>query len=792
MLTKKSLKAEFKKDWKTHYEVELFKEKGFERKICKKCNRAFWSLDPDREICGDSSCVEYGFIGNTITKGKWDYIETWRLFERFFKKRGHTSVPRYPVVDRWRPDLYFTIASIQDFQRIDNGKLVFVYPANPLIVSQVSLRFGDIQNVGVTGRHLTSFIMSGQHAFNKGNEGYFKDRCIDLNFEFLNKEMGIPEKELVYMEDVWAMPDFSAFGPSIETFSRGLELVNSVFMQFTKAGSGYKELDLRVIDVGWGHERLVWFSNGTPASYDSLFGPVTGKLKKLTGVRVDQEIFDRYSVVAGALDLEEVPNIQKAKEKVAEQVGISQKELQEMIEPLQALYAITDHARTILFAVTDGGIPSNVGGGYNLRVILRRALSFIDEFDFNLDFADICEMHADYLKPLFPELSEDLDSVRKIIKIENNKYKQTKENTKRTIEGLISKGTKIDEDLLIKLYESKGITPEEIQKHKADIEIPSDFYQKITEKHSSVAEKSPKEVYDLAGIPETKILFYDKVTEFKARILKIIGNFVVLDRTAFYATSGGQEHDTGILGSKRVVDVIKQENRILHKLDDTSGLREGQLVVGKIDAERRSQLAKNHSAVHIVNGAAREVLGKHVWQAGSEVREDKARLDITHYASITPEEFSEIERIANETVFGAIDVHKELIERGEAEKRYGFRIYQGGAIPEKNLRIISVGDFDIEACGGTHVDNSGDVEIIKLLRSTKIQDGVVRLEFVAGRKAYEEMRKTRELLDRTAEVLRVQPEHVPKTAERFFNEWKELRKENKKLKAELYELKEGK
>ncbi|RLJ06455.1 MAG: alanine--tRNA ligase, partial [Candidatus Aenigmatarchaeota archaeon] len=231
MLTKEGLKKEFEKNWKKHYEVELFREKGFIRKKCPNCGKNFWTLDPDRKLCGDPPCENYGFIGKTITKGKWDYIETWKQFEKFFVKEGHTSIPRYPVIDRWRPDLFFTIASIQDFQRLDQGNMVFEYPANPLVVPQVCLRFNDISNVGVTGRHHTSFIMSGQHAFGYPKEGYFKDRCMELNFGFLHRVMGIPETEITYIEDLWTMPDFSAFGPSIEAFSKGLELVNHVFMQ---------------------------------------------------------------------------------------------------------------------------------------------------------------------------------------------------------------------------------------------------------------------------------------------------------------------------------------------------------------------------------------------------------------------------------------------------------------------------------------------------------------------------------------------------------------------------------
>ncbi len=798
MLTKDILRKEFSKNWQEYYQVPMFKEKGYERKVCKSCGRAFWTCDPGREICADSPCVEYGFINSPITKGKWDYVQTWKKFERFFEKNGHTSVPRYPVVDRWRPDLYFTIASIQDFQRIDNGNMNFVYPANPLVVPQVCLRFPDIQNVGITGKHLTSFIMSGQHAFGHPQQegAYFKERCLELNFEFLNGEMGIPAEELVYQEDIWAMPDFSAFGPCMETFSRGLELVNSVFMQFQKSGDWFKELDMKVIDVGWGHERLVWFSNGTPASYDSLFGPVTGKLKKKSGVKVDQEVFDKYSKVAGSLDLGEVKDISKAKRKVADYVGLSQEELRDTIEPLQAVYAIADHSRTLLFAITDGGIPSNVGGGYNLRVVLRRALSFIDEYELGFDLTEIARWHADYLKPMFPELQTELENMQNIVDAEKKKFKQTRKKIKSTITSLVDKGTKFDDTLLTKLYESQGITPEEIKKHKPDLETPPDFYERLTESHSSLAEEGEggKMVADVCA---TEKLCYLNEFEFDSTILKIMDDSLILDRTAFYPTSGGQEHDTGTLDGIDVIDVYKQGDVIFHKVKEPSGFKVGQKVHGAVDKSRRKQLAQNHSAVHLVNGAAREVLGNHVWQAGSEVREDKARLDITHYEAVTKQQLKKIEDLVNEKIKRGIPIEKPVVERGRAEQEYGFRVYQGGAIPQKDLRIVKMGDFDIEACGGTHCDNTSEIGQVKILRATKIQDGVVRLEFVAGDKAKEAKEETKELhekalkplsglvceavltgysedeMNKAAEVFSVPLVQLPMTMERFIGEWKD-------------------
>lgn len=796
MLTKDMLRKEFAKNWQDYYQVEMFREKGYVRKTCEKCGRAFWTCDSDRTICADSPCVEYGFINSPITKDSWDYVETWKLFEKYFEKNGHTSIPRYPVVDRWRPDLYFTIASIQDFQRLDNGNMNFVYPANPLVVPQVCLRFPDIQNVGITGKHLTSFVMSGQHTFGHPNvEGsYFKDRCLELNFGFLNGEMGIPETELVYQEDIWAMPDFSAFGPCMETFSQGLELVNSVFMQFQKSGDWFRELDMKVIDVGWGHERLVWFSNATPASYDSLFGPVTAKLKSQAGLSVDSEIFDKYSKVAGSLDLGEVKDIGEAKRKVAEYVGISQQELRDIIEPLQAVYAIADHTRTLLFAITDGGIPSNVGGGYNLRVILRRALGFIDEFDLGYDLPEIAKWHADYLLPMFPELKTELDNFEKIVSTEKEKYKETKKKIKSTITSLVEKDTVFDEARLSQLYESQGITPEEIKKFKPDLEVPPTFYENITERHSSLAEEEEgtKIILDVC---ETEKLCYLDDYQFDATIIKIFQDNVILDKTAFYATGGGQHHDVGTIDGVEVLDVFKQGEVILHKVADADKFKVGQVVHGIVDEHRRRQLAQNHSAVHLINGAAREVLGNHVWQAGSEVREDKARLDITHYAAISKEELDLIEDLVNQKIKESLPIDKPVVDRGEAEQKYGFRVYQGGAIPQKQLRIIKIGDFDVEACGGTHCNNTSEIGRIKIIRATKIQDGIVRLEFVAGDRAKEADEQSKDLygqvvdsfstllntnpsfseedLKKAADVFSVPIEQLPNTISRFASEWKD-------------------
>ncbi len=784
MLTKPTIKKQFAKDWKKHYQVELFKEKGFMRKTCPQCKKNFWTLDPERVKCADPPCQKYDFIDNTITRKKWDYIGMWKEFEKFFKKEGHASIPRYPVVDRWRPDLYFTIASIQDFQRIENGNMTFEYPANPLIVPQVCLRFPDIPNVGITGRHLTSFVMGGQHAFGYPEEGYFKDRCIELNFRFLNGVMGIPGEELVYVEDVWAMPDFSAFGPSIETLSRGLELVNSVFMQFqSQDKKTYNDLPLKVIDVGWGHERLVWFSNGTPAAYDSLFGPVTPRMKKLSGIDIDEGIFRRYSIIAGNLDMDEVPDIEKARLDAAKAVGISVPQMMKTVEPMQALYAVADHARTLLFAISDGGIPSNVGGGYNLRAVLRRALNFIDRYNFDFSLHDVASWHADYLKPMFPELVENIDNVEKIMSMEEEKYKKTMQRSRRIVANLLKNTQKFSDSKLTELYESHGITPELIEKVGADVSvdvhIPGDFYLKVTRRHESGDRKTKKLDVNVSGLSTTKPLYYESASHgFTAKVLRIIqGKWIILDRTAFYPTGGGQDHDTGTLDTAAVLDVVKVDGVILHKVNDASGFKAGSGVRGQIDAERRKTLTQLHTGTHVLGGALRQVLGPHVWQAGAHKSVSGARLDITHYDNLTDAEIKKVEKAANSIIARDIKVDIRNMERSVAESKYGFIIYQGGGSPGKIVRIIRIGTHDIEACGGTHVSSTGDIGPVKITRTRKIQDGVTRVEFVAGNLTQNMKSGTDKLEKEITKELGIDDlSDAPSSAQALFSEWKKLRK----------------
>ncbi|NOX71876.1 MAG: alanine--tRNA ligase, partial [Candidatus Micrarchaeota archaeon] len=703
---------------------------------------------------------EYGFIGNPVTKKRMDYIETWKAFEKFFKDEGHESVPRYPVVDRWRPDLFFTIASIQDFQRIDNGKMVMEYPADPLIVPQVCLRFNDIPNVGITGRHHTSFIMGGQHSF--GN--YWKDRCIELNYKFLHGVMGIPEDKLIYMEDVWSMPDFSQFGPCMETFSLGLELVNSVFSQFTKKGEGYIELPQKVIDVGWGHERLVWFSNGTFNGYEAVFGPVVKWLKSEVGL-LEDDLFERYSKLAGSLDFDEVNNIKKAREEIATKLGVDMQELERVVGPMQAIYAITDHIKTLLFAVTDGGIPSNVGGGYNLRVLLRRSLGFMDEFNFDFDAAKIAEMHARFLEPLFPELKEKIGIFSKIFDVEEKRYRNTIERSKGIIAKYVKSGV-VTEESMEKIYVSHGITPELIQRvagdQKVKIEISDDFYTKITEKHmSNEREETKQNSFDIEGVDKTMLMFYEEPYKktFESEVIKTFMNdeglWTVLKETLFYPEGGGQPCDTGKIDGKNVKKVEKHEGIVFHLIENGE-FEVGKKVMGEINWDRRYELMKMHTGTHILSGSARNLFGHHVWQAGAQKGLESSRIDLTHYLPFSFDDLEKIEKMSNDAIEKGLTVGSEFLSRKVAEGKYGFVLYQGGASPGSIVRVINIheGDFihDVEACGGTHLENTKEAQMLKIIKSERVQDGVNRVEFVTGKAALEFVENEKNLFEKIENI----------------------------------------
>jgi len=732
-MNKKEILEKFSADPQRYYNVNLFEDQGFERKSCTTCNRFFWTLDSERVKCPDHSDDTYSFIGDPPTSKRFDYTQSWKEVESFFVKNNHTSINRYPVVCRWRDDLYFTIASIVDFQRVMGSKVVFEFPANPLVVPQTCLRFKDLENVGVTGRHFSSFCMIGQHSIPNDN-GYWKDECVNLDFNLLTQQFGIAKKEITFVEDVWE--GGGSFGSSLEYFVRGLELGNAVFTEFQGDLSDYKTLDQRIIDMGAGLERFAWITMGTPTAYDCCFGPITEKLIQQAGIDADSSVLVPYFTEI-AKNLELYDDLSQVRKNAIKTTGLSDEQINRIITPLEGIYLIIDHIRTLIFAISDGALPSNVGGGYNLRIMLRRIISTMGRLKLKFDLDEIIDIQIDYLKNTYPELEKTREDVKEIISIETGRYDSSKQRMQKIVSKL-NKEPKVED--LITLYESDGVTPEYLKEMKVISEIPSSFYSKLSDLHQSKKQKEQVNL-PLEGVADTELLFYeDDPREFDAKVLKSFENFVVLDRTAFYARGGGQEPDHGKIAGQEIVDITKHGNIVVHEIKGNVP-KEGDTVSCVVDAKRRDGITKNHTSTHIINTSARSVLGSWVWQHSAFKEEDHARLDITHHSALTDEDVKKIEDAANSIIEKSIPVKIENFDRGTAEQKYGFRIYQGGVVPVKSVRIVSIGDLDIEACGGTHVANTSDVEQIKITRTKRIQDGVVRIEFVSGDSAKEFVKK---------------------------------------------------
>jgi len=744
-LDKSQILKEFSADPEKYYNVKLFAEQGFVRKSCTKCGRFFWTLNADRDLCPDDGLDTYSFIGDPPTTKRFDYTQAWKQVEEFFVKNNHTSVSRYPVVCRWRDDLYFTIASVVDFQRVMGSKVVFEFPANPLVVPQTCLRFKDLENVGVTGRHFSSFCMIGQHSV-PDLGGYWKDECVDLDFRLLTDQFGIKKDEVVFVEDVWA--GGGSFGPSLEYFVRGLELGNAVFTEFQGELGQHTTLDQRVIDMGAGLERFAWITKGTPTAYDCCFGPINEKLFGIIGIDSDSEILKKYFTEI-AKEIDNYDDLNQVRRLAVKNAGITDEQLNKMITPLEGMYLIADHLRTLIFAITDGALPSNVGGGYNLRMMLRRINGTINRLNLKLDIDDLIDSHIDYLKDTYPELDEKREDVKTILKLESARYEESKIHMKKKAEKIREKGTPtVDE--LITLYESDGVTPEYLKEVNAISEIPSQFYSKLSDLHQSDKKKAIASL-PLSDLPETETLFYkDDPMNFEAKILKVFDDMIVLDRTSFYARGGGQEPDLGTISGFKVTNVDKHADIIVHQLE--GGVpAEGDTVTCQVDETRRANITKNHTSTHIINASSRKVLGSWIWQHSAFKDDDHARLDITHHSSLSNEEVQKIEDEANNMIKQNYPVNIDYYDRGTAEQKYGFRIYQGGVVPVKSVRIVSIEDKDIEACGGTHVKKTGDIELIKITKTKRIQDGVVRVEFVSGPNAFSYVEKQKEESAKQAE-----------------------------------------
>ena len=796
------------------YQLEYFKTAGLTRKICTCCGAAFWTRDPSRENCGDAACEPYTFIGNPVfTCHSLDGMR--EAYLSFFEKNGHTRIERYPVVARWRDDIYLTIASIADFQPFVTGGIV-PPPANPLTISQPCIRLNDLDSVGRSGRHLTTFEMMAHHAFNTPNEEiYWKDRTVELCDEFL-KSIGGDLNKVTYKEHPWIGGGNA--GPSLEVMIGGLEVATLVFMSLGRQktahpgydlnGEMYYPMKLRIVDTGYGLERLVWASKGSPTIYDAVFPEMVSRVMSSAGLShmLDNKDYTKILALnakfAGLMDISGT-NLFALRKKVAAAIDISPEKLDRMITPIEKIYAIVDHTRCLAYMLGDCIVPSNVREGYLARLVIRRTLRMMNDLKMQDSLADLIEEQMKIVG--MKKFEQDISVVREIIDREVEKYASTLERGTRIVQKIAksykAKSQRVPLAEIITLYDSHGIPPEMIKdiaaKEGAVIDLPDNFYSQIADMHS----ESKKEVETdkisqyterVQGLPPTKKMYYEQPSEieFEAVVLDFFDGYAVIDQTLFYPEGGGQPADTGTLVSNesmvRVDDVVKAGEVVLHHISG-GVLQRGERIKGMVDEERRWSLMRHHTATHILLHAAKEVLGAHIHQSGAQKGSESSRIDIRHFKHITPEELRKIETAANRMIMASQPVEISIENRTKAEQLYGFSLYQGGVPPGKDIRVVKVAG-DIEACAGTHCRNTGEVGTIKIIRVEHIQDGIERIEFTAGIAAIYYMQHLEQIAASSADTLSVQVENLPSTVSRFFNEWKDQRKEIERMSAQIVDL----
>eukprot|EP00331_Platyophrya_macrostoma_P016320 CAMPEP_0176475624 /NCGR_PEP_ID=MMETSP0127-20121128/43706_1 /TAXON_ID=938130 /ORGANISM="Platyophrya macrostoma, Strain WH" /LENGTH=971 /DNA_ID=CAMNT_0017871233 /DNA_START=95 /DNA_END=3010 /DNA_ORIENTATION=+ len=806
-LTVKEIKAKARPEFEANpakfYPTKVFEKMNFERHQCPVTKHYYWKhKDSKIQTCGDSSAEgKYSFIGKGVGIGrkgtKITYAQAW---EGFKKSLTSARVPckaidRYPVVARWRNDVDYVAAGIYCFQPYCvTGELD--PPANPLICPQFSVRFNDLDNIGLTGRHYSGFIMLGIQVFNYPDKYvFFKEECVEFFNDWLTKELEIDPTEITYVEDVWA--GGGNLGPSVEAFVGGLEIGNMVFMQYKTFHDGsYEELDIKVIDVGIGLERIPWAVNGSATSYEDTFANVLKYLRSKLDVKVDENIWEKFGPYSCLLDVDESENIDKTWEFIAEKVGVSIEELKKAILMAKDLYIVADHTRTAMMIIQDGSLPSNNGGGSNLRNVIRRVFAILKNNDWwsklgLKGFLEIFEHHKLDLEGLYGKF-KDYPSFEKIIEVEYERWSNTDTDQKAKFERMLKKSKTLTDDDWIVAVTSYGIPADSVAKISGQ-PIPNDLYYKIAQLQERITKPPEVILYNVAHLKETELIFYEQAHSsavvFEAKVLDVFANLtqknlrniVILDKSVFYPTSGGQQHDVGTLkidGEEyNVVNVEKVGKVCLHILDrplpnpDNSHYV-GMPVVGKIDEERRKQLKNHHTGTHIVFAACRKVLGPHVWQNGAKKTIDQAHLDITHFDSLTKQQEVEIENAANRIILQNKQINKFYMDKAQAELEYGFRLYQGGVVPGNQLRVVNIEDTDVEACCGTHCDNTSEVGWIKILRTTKIQDGIVRLYYVAGERTITKLNAEKEVLNDLQKLLATTQDNLVDTADKFFKQAK--------------------
>jgi alanyl-tRNA synthetase len=787
------------------FALPYFKEIGFIRRKCPSCGSNYWAV-LDQTTCGEVPCAPYSFIGTPPTRRRYSLAEMRIQFMDYFAERGHTRIKPYPIVAHWRNDVYLVGASIYDFQPyVTEGTMP--PPANPLVISQPCIRFTDIEQVGAAGRHMSIFEMGGAHAFNYPNkEIYWKDDTVRYHHKLLSDVMGVPSESITYKEHFWSGGGNA--GPDLEGIVAGLEISTLVFMQYKVQGEELISLPIRTVDTGYGMERWAWLSQGSPSGFHAVYGPLLAQVMDLARVDLDENTLSSLTRWAGIYGASSRASRDAYIEATAQETGRDKDVFRSIVQTLEAAFAITDHTKSISFLLAEGVVPSNVGEGYLTRLIIRRAARLARQIGILQELPGIIEGQIRLWGGEFHLLREMRGEISEGLRIEVEKYEETiskgSEAVLRLSKELSSQGVrKIPTDQLVLLYDSQGLAPEIVkesaEKVGVEVDVPENFLTLVAERHSrptnslEASSSEPEWESKLKDLPATRALYYDDAyqTSFRAKIVaRVAENAVVLDQTCFYPEGGGQPADHGELrvGEKKlkVTNVQKVGNTIVHFLDQSID-QDIDLVEGEIDWQRRQNLMRHHTGTHLLIGAARRVLGEHVWQAGAQKEVESSRLDITHYREISPKERERIERLVNQVILRDLPVQVTWMAREKAEAKYGYRLYQGGAVPGSKIRVVRIQGWDAEACGGTHCKRTGELGVFKIEKASKLQDGVERIIFSAGEPALKRINQQSEALAKASELLKTTPDKLPESIKAIVAERDSLEKELEKVQAKTME-----
>ena len=745
-----------------------------------------------------------------------------KKYLEFFESKGHLALPSFSLVPENDKSLLLINAGMAPLKPYFTGQEI--PPRTRVTTCQKCIRTGDIENVGKTARHGTFFEMLGNFSFCD----YFKHEAIAWSWEFLTKVLEIPEDRLypsVYLEDdeafdIWnkeigvAKDRIFRFGkednfwehgagpcgPCSEIYydrgekygcgkpgctvgcecDRYIEIWNNVFTQFENDGEGhYTELENKNIDTGMGLERLATVMQDV----DSIF---------------------------------DVDTIKAIRDKICEFAGVS---YGEEYKTDVSIRVITDHIRSVTFMVSDGITPSNEGRGYVLRRLLRRAarhgrlLGIQGEFLAKLSETVMAESHTGY-----PELLDRKDYIIKLITVEEQNFNKTIDQGLAILNTMMEDLQKSGEKVLsgentFKLYDTYGFPIDltiEILEEKG-FSVDEDGFKKAMENQRQTA-RDARETTNYMGKDvtiyqsidasvESKFVGYDRLThESKVTVLTtqdaIVDELkegeegtILVEETPMYATMGGQVADAGVIegadGTFVVEDVIKlQGTKIGHVGRVTKGvIKKGETVKLTVDEEQRNLTANNHSATHLMQQALREVLGSHVEQKGSLVDKDKLRFDFTHFSPMTEEEIAKVEEIVNREIAAGLDVVTNEMSIEDAKKTGAMALF--GEKYGEVVRVVQMGTFSSELCGGTHVSNTRNISAFKIISESGVAAGVRRIEALTGKALFEYYNTMESELQKAAKLLKAVPLEVSAKIVSLQDEVKQLQKENDKLKAKL-------